>query len=609
MPSPLALIEEKARQAATGDKLYLRRMPPVFELQVPRFGKYLFPLPMPPTSIVEDWPFAVTITPTVGSGLVVDRNGVLMPTIRIVGTMGQRPKLYKGSYFGSIYAKNRELSKHEVRTRTMPRSKLSGHRYLLHLKHSVFGLYSDLCKDPDVAESVVLLLHLPKDGVSYQVEPMYFSMPRDVATRAIWNYEINLTVIGLGSPPPKIVEDRSVLASLRSGLHQFRSALAILRGTLQDLNRIRAELQRSAQIVSQALDDTYLIVTEAQNFIDGAKSFASSTVDRIKSSAARLETAMGDLGAATVINDDVAQAVQRLQRHMDEIAIDPELFQASSTAKTQEAFQRGLGLLTSRDRATLEAAASEDGPRTQAEFAKVPTLPGDLARDNRARELPEEFRQYQSGFEVELSAADTLEALATTYLGDARLWRHIAIMNGLREPYLSEDGLPNTLGSSDRILIPSTNPPPKTEGNPAVLGASPDDPIAIRVLGRDWLVDESEDWVVDEDGGGVDLRVAEGVTCLVQDLRTRVGIVRGSDPLYQLLGIEQVISVGDSEADIEAAPLKVQEALLADPRVEAVPEIQVSLEVDKLAIEASVVVKGLREPIDVQASTSGIVAP
>ena len=67
------------------------------------------------------------------------------------------------------------------------------------------------------------------------------------------------------------------------------------------------------------------------------------------------------------------------------------------------------------------------------------------------------FKQPTSKFAVPFPYGATLESLALQYLGDATRWMEIAVLNGLKSPYIDETGFDIYLiadGYGNKILIP-----------------------------------------------------------------------------------------------------------------------------------------------------------
>jgi hypothetical protein len=82
-----------------------------------------------------------------------------------------------------------------------------------------------------------------------------------------------------------------------------------------------------------------------------------------------------------------------------------------------------------------------------------------LARAN-ANNPEVNIGQYQSGKLVKINYGESLESLATRYLGDPNKWIDIAIANGLKPPYIDEVGVRIPLlsnGSSNQINLAETD--------------------------------------------------------------------------------------------------------------------------------------------------------
>lgn len=82
-----------------------------------------------------------------------------------------------------------------------------------------------------------------------------------------------------------------------------------------------------------------------------------------------------------------------------------------------------------------------------------------LARAN-ANNPDVEIGQYKSGTLVKINYGESLESLATRYLGDPNKWIDIAIANGLKPPYIDEVGVRIPLlsnGSGNQINLSGTD--------------------------------------------------------------------------------------------------------------------------------------------------------
>ncbi len=598
----IAQFEEERRQVLTGDADYAKRMPPIFELRVPPRAvvggntSFMFPLPMPPQTLDLTYPFALDITPSLGAGVVVEQSGILMVEIRLAGTMGQKTKAFRGSNFGKIGLPNARRGGREVSRRSPPGSSLSGHRYLLHLRDSVFQTYSDLKQDPETAEDTQLILHLPKEGEHYVVEPRSFTVPR--RARESWHYQITLVGVAMAKALPTATEDKSLLEQLLDAPAQARKAIRLAQASMQELAALRSDIESTFRSVVGVIDDVSSLLDETTSFITGTKDRLEVSRDRVLSAAANLERAA--VGLYNAGPDELLHALLEIGDSIESLAVHSSTYEPG--VPVDGAFRSGLGLLSDASTPeTSSAATTYSALRTTAQS-------GDSLRDQAAREVAEEFKRYGSSFTAQLRETDTLEGLAAKYLGDARLWRHIALVNNLAPPYISDNGEPGTLGPGDTVLIPSEQRAEERRSSPAVLGAPSTAPIEVRELGTDFqtIVDPVsglEDWAIDTEGGAEDVLVAEGAACLVQDLRARMRTERGTDALYPSFGVVKSAGLGiPPESQAAAGALRVVEALEADPRVEQATA-SVTISGDTASTEAQVQVRRLRETLRVQAST------
>ena len=88
-----------------------------------------------------------------------------------------------------------------------------------------------------------------------------------------------------------------------------------------------------------------------------------------------------------------------------------------------------------------------------------------------AYDLPATLPRYTGFREVTVLFGDSLPSIAAREMSDARRWLDLALANGLKSPYISEEGVPGTLRPGQPILIPTTEPPTATDqvrsaGNP-----------------------------------------------------------------------------------------------------------------------------------------------
>lgn len=610
--SAIGRLQEAARQKASGDTAFLKRLPPIFELQVPakasgngREASYLFALPMPPTEYDLDEPFTVSITLAQDGGVIAEESGVLLHQIRIMGTTGVKVRPFNGSAFGKIQVPrpNGTLTR-DIFAKSQ--GDISGHRYFQYLQDGPFRLYSDLKKDQELAEDTRLILHIPKDDEHWAVIPQNFRLkrasPRD---RFLYWFEITLTGIAVASAPIAAApEDKGLMAQLFDTVQQVRNGIALVGEAINDLNRLRADIESNFRQLVGVLDELTGIVNAARGFAENTADSITMARNRITSSAQELDAALED-PLALSIPDQGVNLFRSGQDGLYALLAHPEAFERGTDPRIDEAFARGLG----KSQSALATAAAGQGPTTFRALEALGSglLPGDQARDEVLRRAPEEVKRYRSVIEVRVAPSDTIEGLSARFLGDARLWRFIVILNDLLPPYLSAAGLPGTITPGQTILIPSTASPPRSPTSAAVLGALPTTALVDRLLGADFRTVDLPggllDWAIDDDGGAVDLQVVSGVDNLGQGLRMRLETERGSDSLFQQVGLRAVIGVGLTATDLTALQFRAQEAVTADPRVAAVRDVRISTNnpPDAVVTDLDVTVRGLESSVPVRA--------
>jgi hypothetical protein len=178
---------------------------------------------------------------------------------------------------------------------------------------------------------------------------------------------------------------------------------------------------------------------------------------------------------------------------------------------------------------------------------------------------------------AEVRYGDDLRRIALRELGTAAVWVDLAILNGLRPPYIVQtesERVANVLVAGDPIKIPAAESYVSADADPAA------------VFGRDFKI---QDGKLVADAG--DLAVASGLANFLQALAIRLQVVKrelGYHPEFgnfapQLKGGKLGPAVG------ALAALYAKSSLLEDPRVLDVPSCVATIEGAALRINAQVV--------------------
>jgi hypothetical protein len=245
-----------------------------------------------------------------------------------------------------------------------------------------------------------------------------------------------------------------------------------------------------------------------------------------------------------------------------------------------------------------------------------------------------EIRKFKSAREVVISEGDTLAGLASRYLGDARAWQYIAIINGLKPPFLDrqasaplvsgvgpgalsgsatgadESPFPKTLGVGSKILIPSNQRSALDYPILPVVGVKAEESAEKQFLGTDLALEPVYgslgssralyDIPINSELGSVDAKTVSGVDNLAQSVIIRLATERGTDILYKNLGVQKIVGLGFAPLDLALAKFRILDAILADSRVAAVHDVKFSQGetadlADQLVVDLKVSVRGFNE--------------
>lgn len=588
-------IREELRREAAADEDFLRAPVYYFELRVPPesntlgSASFLFPLVLAPQQISIEEPFTLAETETQDGGLYVERNGILRRTIKLRGTPGFKPRRYLGDAFQAI--RGAEIQKgfnRDVLSKSLDNGagllQFSGQRHFQFLQDAVFRTYSDLLQSPAFASATSLIFHNPKDDEHWFVEPRRFSSDRDQSTSRVtypWDIEL-LAYAPADDTALTFSEDKGVIDAIKDGLRMANSAVNTVRGAIQDITALVQDLENIVSGFATVVNNVTSVVDDVADFTNGVSSFVASPFEAVANITSSLATSLERFGTATVtVPESVIQSIRKVEDSFDQLGQFPQFFQ-TDTQRSLSRAKRNSELSTSNSRSELQAAADRAPPNSFGQVLALGTgnLPGDLLKADGELGVGRSLVQYQSATEYVVSAGDTMQNLASRFLGDAREWRAIAALNGLEAPYVSNTGLPDTVGVGDRILIPSIQPPPVQRSLTPVLGVDPMASGAERLLGTDLKllrtgdVNNTVDLEVDVESGSTDFKLVSGVENLSQALLTRVETEKGTNQMYRYVGVDRIVATAAAALNRDVTIFRIAQAVRADPRVVAISNLR-----------------------------------
>lgn len=595
--------QELVRQGALSDDKFYTSPLYYFELVVPPVAivnsslttTYIFPLALNPNAITMTEPFTVSESQTQGGGLYVEENGIVSRTLKIKGTTGFEPKPYRGTDFSQIKPPDygpsygRKIADKMLVTDGV--LKFSGQRHFQFLQDVVFRKYADLVQDPTTAEGTKLVFHNPKDDEHWVVIPKLFTSTKKAT---YYEYDIELLVVAPGADLNKnFSESKGLIDQMKDTLRMVQSGVNLARAGIRDVTNLINEVEGVVRGFGATINTVIGILDDAAAFIDGTASFIASPFELVGNTLNTLATSLDTLSQSVLsIPDPLFNAIRQIETGLHRMSLSPEIYKSDSQNSLESA-SRNSELSLSRNRADLTAAANEDPPRSFDALSKTGTglLPGDALRADSELGLGRGLNRYQSSQEYVVKGGDSLQNIASRLLGDARLWRHIAILNNLNHPYISMSGIPGTVRIGDRIQVPSFAPPPKQQVLTPVIGVDPTASGADRLLGTDIKMSRSNDGLnlfdidIDKEGGSIDVKIASGVPNLTQGLLFRLSTEKGSDQMFRNVGVDRIVGVNDPTVDRDILGFRVVKAVTQDPRIVSARNVRIQSELDKLTVE------------------------
>ena len=607
-----------------------------------------------PESEVLSEPFTVTATPTLDGGLFVEENGIIARRITLTGTTGMRPRdnTQTGQMTsGTMPTVDRSYARHDLDNAQGFFGKVSGQKHFQLLQDRIFRNYADLKRNPATAQNTQLYLHVTRDGEHWRVVPESFTMRRDVRTRVLYHYQIDLLVVDRGdrktgvvtpgggvvkfSPSTDATEDFSVkemwepdaqaiaikwapeleaflydMGIVQAGVEVLDVAKPGLYETLERwATGLLADIQNwlTDNVVVNFVRDVARFAADVLQFINGVTSVIVTAIDVVTGIVATLDGII-DFFANIIDNIEAAilAAWRRLTRAFHALLARPDAFVQSPLGGAPD-FRRFLTPPNNPVDDALARRAQDRPPGSVEAFGALGTgpTPG-TARLNALRAPssgPEQLTSlYSSTRCYTVTAGDSLPSIASNQLGDATRWWEIAQLNKLQAPYISDLALPMTVAVGVCILLPADDEPPENARAFATLGVLPSEGPEKQLLGTDYELREVSgtlrkprfDWVVSNTKN--DFVPVEGIPNLQQGIRTRLNETQGDHPLYPNLGTEPSIGRPNSPVDQALAAVRITRSVEADPRILTAQRLKLDRSgADVVGVEFDAVIRQFRD--------------
>ena len=626
--SAIAIAQESSRSVSARDDNYYRKMVYYFELRLPEthspdvVGTYFFPLMVNPGSYSMDEPFAMEETTTLGGGLYVEENGIIRRVISLSGNTGFRPRNLQGVNKMATSALSPEQKSFG---RNIPKGvaiAISGQRHFQYLQDAAFRTYADFKRDPATSEKTQMIFHNPKDQEHWLVKPMSFRLERDKSKPTLWNYNIQMLAVAPADSVDKdFSEDKDLLDKMKDGLDYVQSGIDTAAGALNDVTAIAGDIENVVSEVGQIISSVGTVLNAASDLVNGVSSLIQSPLALLDQANSLIESALrtndtlfraGDEIAS--LPDNVVQKFRQMEDGLNRIGTHPDLFENPVSVKLENVKAQQDSL-----RLTTDTGTSPPTTKNEAALLGTTSTTGDVQTASGRLSLGGSVIKYTGSRRIFLAHGDTLANLAARYLGDSRLWQHIAVLNDLKPPFViaqadtdltSEDAvLSGVKGTGDSLLIPTFAKAPKSLPLLPVLGVRSEKSAEEHLLGTDIAVELAGgrtgaplyDIPIDVEGGSVDVKVVRGIPNIGQALTMRVNTEKGADTLYKKAGMDRVIGFNIQPVDLELSRFRFVECLGQDPRVSSVRSLDLDAnQGDALIMDADVELRGFTESATVK---------
>lgn len=540
-----------------------------------------------PKSLELDEQAAVTIVPTQNGGKYVEHQGGIFKDIRIGGTTGLRPFAQRGSIVPVIGIPSPFAQAVDQETLLPPEEK-TGFDVLIELRN-LFRTYWSLKKDPTTSHNIVMVWQNGHEGDFYIVEPLSFNTRRDSRSPFTFNYEIQLKTIErydavLGRTLNRILEEQSKNRS-RAGV------LGRVNNFTNNMKRYTSFLGASVNSINNLIGNTAVtllnvpnqVIGDAANLLTGLSRTLSIPRGLVAHEAAQIwefvdaydefrrETDDGYFATAVLTElSQVSNAFKKLARNMDSLVNEPSIWGQAKWLHS-----------------------------VHTRYSKIYRSNGQNA--NSGRGSVQNFAAPGATQKAKVQVNETIHNAARRLLGDAVKWKDLVILNGLKAPYISEDGDGiSVLRPGDSILFPAVVSSATSSIRGDIDVAEGTDPF-VRSLGRDLKVKKVAEGgntgLFDLDTSAGDLATTEGVPNMEQATLMKFSIERGDLPEHPSYGISLPIGTKGLIRSMLGYQIDARSCLLADSRVEEVNKLNFRVEGDTVNVQAVVRVKGVDSAI------------
>ena len=578
-------------------------------------SEYFFTVP--PKSITITEPATVQIQPTIGHGYLIEHQGSLLKQLSVSGTTGFRPMSTSAQSRSAVYGVDR-LFNRTIETvnriasageallgatdaRGLNPSEKSGYFNFVQLRN-VFRRYFALKSNPeDVTVARPILVWVNFHEFEFWVcEPESFTTRRDSSSPLTFSYDISCTILN------------KLAANMLEGVPPDWLALHINAGdyigavfkAITDLNRV---VQQTTQVPGAIAGDLIGITNRA---IDSMREFAFSVGNIV-----RLGNNIGSIPewiGRNVVNqwlDLVTQWDVATSNETDLRSQYNSFELGNNFAEGVRAINRLISL--KRDRLANRSNSGTSIRTSQLAYGSSRRnqntgFGSDAASFPKNRNInfgdPLDIRNAQSFGDSTTSrilAGEDIRAVALRTLGADGRWKELVILNELRAPYIAAVASEGVLAYGDVILIPKSRRRNRRDANLVLLNSfggtvqqiQPEDVI----FGKDILVVSTGNADMGQamlDFGttpGGDLATVSGIPNFEQAMFLVLNTERKSLKAHPSYGMMRLTGTRTTHATATVWAMEIERTISADPRVESITDVGVSISGDILIGNISVI--------------------
>jgi hypothetical protein len=434
--------------------------------QKKNFAEFFFRVAPKVNEVSE--PFATNIIPTQNGGKYVESHGSIIKQIRVQGTTGLRPNKKKpkgvipllpgvadvagiNNVIGNINELVDSVTTDPTARKKIPGHETTGHDDIIFLRN-IFRLYSDLKADDRLAGRVVMVWRNRKDLDYWVVEPVDFKLVHNASSPMTYEYQIMFKTLSRfdwqfaekDDPLDAILARRRFLSRLAGFSDQIQRVLSSVANSIDRLDGIGVFAVNSILGPAVALARGVLAIKES------VSKFGSRTLRRARELLDNLTDALDKIAGVTETSPSAAGSSSSRFPLQDSLVRDLRRLQVvSARILTEKVIQD-----------TVSAQQTDRRERIVNQYS----APGD---SRLGRRLPDtggsstfigNSPNPSSLVEVIIHRGETIRDVAHRCLGERGRWHELAVLNGLRYPYITETGGVDVLKPGDVMMCPADGP-------------------------------------------------------------------------------------------------------------------------------------------------------